>query len=115
MPQITVMTGPERRRRWSAEEQRRIVEAALAPGAVVADVARQYDVCTSLIYKWRRDAGRPGAGEAFVPAVIVEGTIGLEGRSTAPAIMVELPRGVRVTVGAHAPAALVSAALKALR
>ena len=114
MPQITVMTGPERRRRWSAEEQRRIVEAALAPGAVVADVARQYDVCTSLIYKWRRDACRPGAGEAFVPAVIVEGALDPAGGS-GPAIMVELPRGVRVTIGAHASAALVGAALKALR
>ncbi|WP_425374864.1 transposase [Mesorhizobium tamadayense] len=28
--------------------------AAFAPGAMVAAVARQHDVATSLIYKWRR-------------------------------------------------------------
>ena len=48
---VTVMTGPERRRRWGDEERLWILEATCAPGAVVADVTRRYDVCTSLIYK----------------------------------------------------------------
>ncbi|CDX42721.1 hypothetical protein MPLSOD_410073 [Mesorhizobium sp. SOD10] len=54
MSQMTLLTGPERRRRWSEEDQCRILAAALAPGSTVAAVARQYDVATSLIYKWRR-------------------------------------------------------------
>ena len=54
MNQVTVLTGPERRRRWSEEDQCRILAAAFAPGTTVAAVARQYDVATSLIYKWRR-------------------------------------------------------------
>ena len=54
MSQVTVLTGPERRRRWSKEDQCRILAAAFAPGATVAAMARQYDVATSLIYKWRR-------------------------------------------------------------
>jgi transposase-like protein len=41
MTEITLQTGPERRRRWSQEERQRIVSAAFAPSAVVADVARQ--------------------------------------------------------------------------
>ena len=55
MTHVTLMSGPERRRRWSAAEQREILMAAFSPGAVVADVARQYEVATSLIYKWRRE------------------------------------------------------------
>ena len=54
MAHVTVMTGPERRRRWSPDERREILMAAFSPGAIVADVARQYEVATSLIYKWRR-------------------------------------------------------------
>jgi transposase-like protein len=54
MSHVTLLTGPDRRRRWSEEDQCRILAAAFAPGATVAAVARQYDVATSLIYKWRR-------------------------------------------------------------
>jgi transposase-like protein len=42
MRQITVMSGPERRRRWSDEERLEILAEAFAPGACVADVARQF-------------------------------------------------------------------------
>jgi len=56
MAQIHVLTGPERRRRFSLEEKRRLVGAAFAPGAVVSEVARRADVCASLIYRWRRAA-----------------------------------------------------------
>jgi hypothetical protein len=42
----------------------------LAPGAVVTQVDRQFDVSTSLIYEWRRNAQQSGA--MFVPAVIAE-------------------------------------------
>ena len=110
--QMTVMTGPERRRRWPAEERRLIVEAACAPGAVVADVARRYDVCTGLIYKWRREV-REGSS-SFIPALLVEEPGGGAAVSVEPAIVVELPGGARVTIGARAPAALVSATLKTL-
>ena len=114
MSQITVMTGPERRRRWGDKERFQILEAACAPGAVVADVARRYDVCTSLIYKWRR-AARAEAPPAFMP-VMLSGPPGEEPppRDPEPAIVVEFSGGARITIGAHASAALVSAALKAL-
>lgn len=114
MSQITVMTGPERRRRWSDEERLRILEAACAPGAVVADVARRYDVCTSLIYTWRR-AAQAEAPPAFMP-VMLSGPLGEEppARGPEPAIVVEISGGARITIGAHAPATLVSAALRAL-
>ena len=34
------LSGPERRRRWSDEQRQEIIEASLAPGAVLRDVAR---------------------------------------------------------------------------
>ena len=55
MVRVEVLSGPERRRRWSIEQKRAIVVAAFKPGAVVRDVARQADVTSSLIYRWRRD------------------------------------------------------------
>ena|SRR5487761_2574073 len=114
MAQITLLTGPERRRRWNDDERQRILVAAFAPGAVVADVARQFEVSTSLIYKWRQQA-LPGAPTAtFSPAVMLT-----EPAVAAPpdmtAIIVELSNGVRLRIGSHASAALVTATLRALR
>lgn len=50
MTQMTLMREPERRRRWSDQEQREILAAAFSPGAMVADVSRRFDVSTRLIY-----------------------------------------------------------------
>lgn len=46
--------------------------AAFAPGAVVADVARQFEVSTSLIYKWRQQA-LPGAHGCVFPCRYADG------------------------------------------
>ena len=72
------VTGVVRRRRWSDEEQGRIVAEAIAPGAVIADVARRSrSAATS---NWIR-AAKEGefalpadAMPAFVPVVSVEST-----------------------------------------
>jgi transposase len=45
MAKYQLLSGPERRRRWSEEQKRALVAAAFAPGAVVAEVARRADVC----------------------------------------------------------------------
>ena len=114
MSQVTVITGQERRRRWPVEERLRILEAACAPGAVVADVARQYDVCTSLIYKWRREV-RAQTIAGFMPVMLSERAAEEPPqRSVEPAIVVEFSGGARVNISAQAPAALVSLTLKAL-
>ena len=109
------MTGPQRRRRWSDAERVEILEAVFAPGAVVADVARQFDVATSLICKWRREHGSESQ-PAFLPAMVV----GSPSRAERPggnggAIVVHLADGSRVVIDVGAPVALVSAPLKALR
>src|SRR5271157_1949306 len=43
MSRIEVLSGPERRRRWSAEEKRSIVAEAFAPGGSVCAVAGRRD------------------------------------------------------------------------
>ena len=115
MPQVTVMTGPQRRRRWSDAERVEVLEAVFAPGAIVADVARQFDVATSLIYKWRREQ-LAQSQPAFLPAMIVEPPGGPEpAGGSGGAIVVHLADGARVVISTGAPAALVSVTLKALR
>jgi transposase len=44
MARVEVITGPERRRRWSAEQKRAIVAESLAPGAVVTEIARRAEI-----------------------------------------------------------------------
>ena len=121
MGRMTLITGDERRRRWSEEDRVRILAAIAEPGAVVAEVARREDICTSLVYKWRRETRRtPSAGASGVSPVIIEtpprssATLPPSNGSDLRVIEVEL-KGVRVRIGADAPSAVIAATLKALR
>jgi transposase len=51
-----ILSGPERRRRWTTTEKLRLVEETLAPEAAVAEVARRHDVHPHLLHSWRRQA-----------------------------------------------------------
>jgi transposase len=114
MGTMVVLAGPERRRRWSADQKRAILAAADEPGAIVSEVARRADICTSLIYRWRQLRREPAG---FVPAMLVDDPpVEAPGAGTgSTAIVVELAGGARVSIGASASAALVTAALRALR
>jgi transposase len=119
MGRMTLITGEERRRRWSGDERSRILAAIDEPGAVIAEVARREDVCTSLIYKWRREA-RSAASTSRFARVIVEDTLPAPSPSSPPnesepgVILVQM-KDARVRIGANAPSALITATLKALR
>ena len=112
----TVLFGPERRRRWPVDEQRRLLALAFEPGAVVTQVARDNDVSTSLLYKWRQEA-RVERAPRFVPAVLAEPALRFHQASppATAAITVELPTGARVIIASDASTALVTATLRALR
>ena len=113
---MTLITGEERRRRWSGEARSRILAAIAEPGAVIAEVARCEDVCTSLIYKWRREA-RSAANTSRFARVIVEDTLPAPSPPNEPepgVILVQM-KDTRVRIGANAPPALITATLKALR
>ncbi len=122
MSQVTVITGRDRRRKWGSEERRRVLEAVFAPGAVISQVARQFDVASSMIYKWRHEAMAANNKLAFVPAVVAEAEQAppvsaspLPVARAPVAITVEFSNGIRVVVDATAPASLVTATLLALQ
>lgn len=72
---VEVLTGPGRRRRWSAEEKAQVVAETLASGARVSEVARRWQICPQQVFGWRRQARMDMAGQrteaepAFVPIV----------------------------------------------
>ncbi len=73
---IEVITGPERRRRWSPEEKARIVQDTYEPGASVSAVARRPGLAPNQLFTWRRLAAQGalsavGHGEPVVPAAEV--------------------------------------------
>lgn len=115
MCQMTLLTG-ERRRTSSEDQKLAILSEAFAPGAVVAEVARRYEMSTGLIYTWRREVLSAQDGGGFVPARFVDGAGGVRPAAVrVPAIVVELAQGARVTISADTPTALVTATLRALR
>ena len=111
MAYSTLITGPERRRRWSEDQKLALLAAAFAPGASVAEVARQAEICTSLLYRWRQSIG---ASSGFAP-VIVRSDPAADRLSAEPALVVEFAAGPRVLIAGGAPEALVAATLRALR
>ena len=51
---IEVVTGVERRRRWSLGEKLRAVEESRLAGMSVSYVARKYGIAPSLLFRWRK-------------------------------------------------------------
>lgn len=121
MSTVTVLAGPERRRRWTSAEKARIVEASLAPGASVAEVARRHDVHPNLLHLWRRQARNlalvrtddAAADEVQFAAVTVTPE---ERGSVVPSsvIEIEFTDGTRLRITGPAEPATVSALMKAL-
>ncbi len=69
---LEVITGAGGRRRWSADEKARILEEAMAPGAVVSEVARRNGMSPQHLFTWRRQAKREADDHplAFTPVVV---------------------------------------------
>jgi transposase len=122
-----VLTGPERRRRWSAEEKTGIVAEAMLPGAKVSEIARRHGISRGLLYTWRREAEQQAAASTLpelVPVVMANAggetlPSARERQSAAskPAgtIEITLPSGVRVTVRGRVEERALRAVLGALR
>ena len=51
---VEVITGRERRRRWSTEDKLQFVAEMAEPGTRVRAVAARHGVCESLLFTWRR-------------------------------------------------------------
>ena len=112
MASIEVLAGPERRRRWSIEQKQAIVAAAFEPGAVVRDVARQADVTSSLIYRWRRDLR--AAANGFAQVLVAPAGDGIPAPPPIPVIELEFAGNTRVRLPASVSPALAAAVVEAL-
>jgi len=112
MAHTSLITGPERRRRWRPEHKVAILEEALSPGAVVS---RRYEASTSLIYQWRREAMAAQEPMAFVAATVCDAPEETVRLSADSVVIEEFARGGRVSISASASPALVAAALRPLR
>jgi len=118
---IELLTGPGRRRRWSAEDKARVVEETLEPGARVSEVARRWQVCPQQVFAWRHAARTDGAAipretahsevASFVP--IVADATASEPLPT-PVIEVKLA-GAVVQVSCGMDSALLTLVLRAIR
>lgn len=69
---MDVLTGPERRRRWSVDEKLAMVRESCQPGKTVSMVARQHGVNPNQLFHWRKlyqngSLSAVSAGEEVVP------------------------------------------------
>ena len=126
---VEIITGRERRRRWSVADKLRILAECDAPGVQVAEVAARHGVYRSLVFQWRRQA-RDGLlvvepTPEFVPvrvaaadrhgAAIPEPEPAPPLSRKATAIEIELPDGIRVRVGEEVGLVALRRVLAALR
>jgi transposase len=115
MAQITVISGIERRRQWSDDQKRALVEAAIAPGASVVAIARDADVASSSIYRWRREfCGKLVAPRGFAEVAVRADPHG-PGHAGAPAMLVIEIHGATIRVPNGTSASLLAAALRELK
>jgi transposase len=131
---VEIITGRERRRRWSTADKLRIVAEAAEPGAVMRAVAARHCICESLLLTWRRQARtgtlRDVEAPAFVPVQVFDAPLNAMARpprapdggtsSARPAVQsglieIELGDGRRVRVGADVNLAALRRVLAALR
>jgi transposase len=137
---VEIITGRERRRRWSVADKLRILAECDEPGAQISAVAARHGIYRSLVFQWRRQArdgllvAEPVPG--FVPVRLqtpeppspVEGPpealsapVAVPVRRASPSprpptvIEIELPDGVRLRVGEEVGATALRRALAALR
>jgi len=119
MTQMTVITGVERRRTWTDDQKLALIEATMEPDANVAEIARAADIAPAQLYRWRKELldPDPEPETGFAPVVIDDTPERLRSEPAdmgGVAIEVEIA-GAMVRIAAHAPPALVTAALQGLR
>lgn len=130
---VEIITGRERRRRWSVADKLGIVAEARESGARICDVAARHGVSESLVFTWRRQV-REGLLVApdvpvFMPVRMLEEAVpaavappAAEQHAVAPAsrlqaglIEIELGNGSQIRVGHDVNLAALRRVLTALR
>ena len=94
---VEIITGRERRRRWSLQDKMRIVAESNEPGSMIRAVAARHGVCESLLFTWRRQAREGLLGPALASPVFLP-VQALTSASTAVAPLDERPRPASASV-----------------
>ena len=83
---MEIITGVERRRRWSPEEKLRIVAETEQAGSGIAEIARRYEIRRGLLWNWRskirRGVLRPESPPVFFPVQTIREAA--DGKGTMP-------------------------------
>jgi transposase len=118
-----------RRRLWSADEKRRMLEECRASGASVAEVALRHGVNANLLFTWRRQAARDDSGKdalavELVPVRVTPEAQRPDGATREPhaarevdgggRMEIVLGDGARILVGADVDAAALARVVRAL-
>lgn len=124
---VTILSGSERRRRWTTAEKLRIVQESQAPDAMVSEIARRHDVHPNQLHLWRRqartgvltgaDAGHGAREGARFAAVAIAPEAVLPAAPSGPAagvIEIEFAAGGRMRITGPVEACLVSALIETL-
>lgn len=111
--------GERRRRSWTRDEKRRIVEESLQEGASIAEVARRHELNANLLFTWRRKLGvEPSVRNDPMPILPVtiarELTTERDCPDAAGQMEIVLAEGDRILVWADVETAALSRVLKAL-
>jgi transposase len=118
-----VLSGPERRRRWSVEDKLQVLAQSVAPGSSPTLACRMYGISTGQLSSWRKQF-RSGELTGFVP-VSVNADPALPEPIAAPVavlpepaiggtVEIELPSGVKLRVSGDVGEAALRRILSAL-
>jgi len=120
---VEVLTGPRRRRDWSADEKARVVAESCMPGAIVSEVARRWQIAPQQLFAWRRWArsaavARTASGLSFVPIVTEPVALSADPAASSPCPGPSLEvkvAGAHLRIAPGTDAALLSMVLRAVR
>jgi transposase len=113
-------TGLLRKRRsWSLDEKRRIVEESLEDGASIAEVARRHDLNANQLFGWRRQFGfEPDGPKDLAPILPVTIAPDMAAKESDPGssgqMEIVLADGDRILVWSDVETAALTRVLKAL-
>ena len=108
-----------KRRSWSVEKKRRIVDESLEDGASIAEVARRHGLNANQLFTWRRQFGfeprdsDPNELAPILPVMIVADTTA-SGHGRHGQMEIVLTGGDRIIVWADVETAALARVLKAM-
>ena len=108
-----------KRRSWTLDEKRRIVDESLEDGASLAEVARRHDLNANQLFTWRRQFGvetvEPKNLAPILPVTITSETAAEEcDPSSRGQMEIVLAEGDRILVWSDVDSAALTRVLKAL-